>query len=81
MAGTGLSTDMSRRDDRVREGVVVGFDPRSGLGTVRDLDGFSLPFHCVEIADGSRSIAEGCRVTFRVAFRVVRAEAVELRPS
>lgn len=45
-------------------GVVAEFDADRGLGTV-DVDGATaLPFHCTAIADGSRRVPEGARVTF-----------------
>ncbi len=48
-------------------GVVETFDGHVGLGQVRGEDGRLWPFHCTEIADGSRSIAVGTRVEFTVA--------------
>jgi cold shock CspA family protein len=47
-----------------RLGKVVAFDEERGLGTVRADDGSELQFHCTAIADGSRRIPEGARVTF-----------------
>lgn len=49
------------------EGKVASFDEDRGLGTVVADDGRSLPFHCVAIADGSRTIEVGTRVAFRIA--------------
>jgi cold shock CspA family protein len=47
-------------------GIVAEFDVDRGLGTV-DVDGATvLPFHCTAIADGSRRIDPGTRVTFVV---------------
>ncbi|HEY1734653.1 MAG TPA: hypothetical protein VGG23_09410 [Acidimicrobiales bacterium] len=47
-------------------GIVAEFDVDRGLGTV-DVDGATaLPFHCTAIADGSRRIDAGTRVTFVV---------------
>jgi cold shock CspA family protein len=47
-------------------GIVADFDVDRGLGTV-DVDGAAaLPFHCTAIADGSRRIDPGTRVTFVV---------------
>ena len=37
-----------------------------GLGTVRDEDGREWPFHCTQIADGSRTIDVGAPVVFEV---------------
>jgi cold shock CspA family protein len=47
-----------------RLGKVIAFDEEKGLGTVRADDGAELQFHCTSIADGSRRIPEGARVTF-----------------
>jgi CspA family cold shock protein len=61
-------------------GRVVSFDEAVGLGTV-DASHGSYPFHCTQIADGSRSIASGTEVTFTVlAGRRGVWEAGELRP-
>ncbi|MHB1534230.1 MAG: cold shock domain-containing protein [Acidimicrobiales bacterium] len=51
-----------------RAGVVETFDVDVGLGRLRaDEAGQALfPFHCTQIADGSRSIEVGTRVTFTV---------------
>jgi cold shock CspA family protein len=48
-------------------GSVDSFDKSSGLGEVRGDDGRLYPFHCTEIADGSRDIAVGQEVSFTVA--------------
>ena len=47
-------------------GVVAEFDDAKGYGTIEAGDGRSLFFHCTRIADGSRTIAVGTPVTFRV---------------
>lgn len=59
-------------------GVVESFDVRSGMGTIRAAGGANWPFHCVEIADGSRSIDVGATVKFFVEFRTLRREAVSI---
>jgi len=43
-------------------GRVTAFDDRRGDGEVVTDDGESLYFHCVSIADGSRTIAVGTAV-------------------
>jgi len=48
----------------VLEGTVTEFDDPRGLGTVTADDGRVLPFHCTAIADGTRTIEPGTRVTF-----------------
>ncbi len=47
-------------------GEVAEFDADRGLGTVAADDGRTLPFHCTAIADGSRQIDPGTRVSFVV---------------
>lgn len=62
-------------------GVVITFDASAGLGTVRTDEGRDLGFHCTQIADGTRNIAEGAAVTFEViAGRHGRWEGANLRP-
>ena len=64
--------------DRFTEGTgtVDTFDEARGLGTVRSDQGELLGFHCTAIADGSRTIAVGATVRFRiVAGRLGRWEA------
>ena len=62
-------------------GTVVDFDEHRGSGTVRSADGTELFFHCTQIADGTRTIAVGTTVSFRVvAGRLGRWEAADLRP-
>ena len=46
-------------------GHVEAFDDYRGDGLMRSDEGEGLYFHCVDIADGSRSIAVGERVTAR----------------
>ena len=50
----------------VRRGLVERFDEAAGLGLVRGEDDVGYPFHCAQIADGSRSIDEGVTVWFEV---------------
>jgi len=59
-------------------GTVAAFDRESGLGTVRDSDGRDWPFHCIEIADGSRDIAVGTAVSFGLLAKLGRYEAANL---
>ena len=60
-------------------GTVTAFDEASGLGTIESIDGTILSFHCVEIADGSRSIAVGTSVSFTVLPKFGRYEAANVR--
>ena len=62
-------------------GVVNSFDEQRGIGTVAGDDGKTYPFHCTGIADGTRTIAVGTPVSFRVVpGRSGRWEATELTP-
>jgi CspA family cold shock protein len=61
-------------------GRVTQFDPISGLGTIESDHG-SYAFHCLEIADGTRSIAPGQGVWFRSARKLGRSEAFEIKKS
>ena len=55
------------------------FDEPRGLGVI-DSDGTRYPFHCTQIADGSRTIAAGTPVRFVVrAGRLGRWEAADIR--
>lgn len=47
-------------------GVVESFDDPRGLGVVAAVEGHRFAFHCTAIADGTRTIAAGAAVTFRV---------------
>ncbi len=46
-------------------GTVATFDEDRGLGTIES-EGRTFPFHCTQIADGTRTIAVGTAVTFDV---------------
>lgn len=46
-------------------GRIESFDEHRGDGLVRSDEGGGFYFHCVNIADGSRSIAVGERVSAR----------------
>ena len=63
-----------------REGRVSAFDEAVGLGTVTDTQGETYDFHCTQIVDGTRAIAAGTPVTYRiVAGHRGRWEASSLR--
>jgi cold shock CspA family protein len=47
------------------QGTVREFDDGKGLGVIIAADGDAFPFHCIEIADGTRTIDAGQVVTFR----------------
>jgi len=60
---------------------VADFDEPVGLGTLVTAEGDSHPFHCTAIADGTRDIAVGAEVTFRlVPARAGRTEATDINP-
>ena len=60
-------------------GTVTSFNDAHGLGEITDSTSVVWPFHCVSIADGSRTIEVGQAVMFRNGFRVARPEAVSIR--
>jgi cold shock CspA family protein len=60
-------------------GTVTSFSDTHGLGEITDTASVVWPFHCVSIADGSRTIEVGRTVMFRTGFRVARPEAVAIR--
>lgn len=65
-----------------RAGRVASFDAQVGLGEVCAEDGTRYPFHCAQIADGSRDIAAGAEVTFVVRPGLPGVwEAYELSPA
>ena len=57
---------------------VVSFDEHVGLGVARLEDGQEVPFHCAEIADGTRRIEVGSPVTCEVRPKFGRLEAFGL---
>ncbi len=65
----------------VQVGLVEEFDEAVGLGTVLAANGEHLPFHCTQIADGTRVIAPGTAVCFEVvAGHAGQWEAARLSP-
>lgn len=60
-------------------GSVAEFDPERGLGVIETADGTRYEFHCVEIADGSRSIPIGVEVDFEPLPKLGRWEASDIR--
>lgn len=62
----------------VHQGRVTSFDDQVGAGTVLDDAGSRWSFHCTSIADGSRTIAAGTTVTFRVVAGPVGFEAADV---
>lgn len=62
---------------RRRVGIVVEFDDASGLGRIRSGEDL-YRFHCVEIADGTRTISVGAEVEFGVEPRMGSYEATNI---
>jgi CspA family cold shock protein len=61
-------------------GLVGAFDAAVGLGSVDGDDGTRYPFHCTQIADGSREVAGGSRIDFVVVpGHLGRWEAADIR--
>ena len=56
-------------------GTVVAFDAAVGLGEVERDDGRRFQFHCIELADGTRSIEVSTAVTFGLLCKLGRYEA------
>ena len=67
-------------DRRVHRGSVTEFDESRGLGEITDGNGNVFAFHCVEISDGTRTIAIGTVVRFDVLAKLGRYEAVRIVP-
>jgi cold shock CspA family protein len=63
-----------------RRGSVRSFDEAAGLGSIAGVDGHDYPFHCIEIADGSRTIGVGADVSFDLLAKLGRWEAANIRP-
>ncbi len=61
-------------------GVVTEFDEHAGLGVITDGAGIEYPFHCAEIADGTRTIEIGTNVEFDRLPKLGRAEAGRIAP-
>lgn len=62
-------------------GRVTVFDAHVGLGEVTPDDGGpAVLFHCVEIADGTRTIEVGTAVEYHPTLKFGRTEAFDLRP-
>ena len=62
-------------------GAVIDFDAHRGYGTIRDVDGREVFFHCTRIADGTRTIEVGTDVTYElVPGHLGRWEAAAITP-
>jgi CspA family cold shock protein len=59
---------------------VTEFDEQVGLGVITDACGTTYAFHCVEIADGSRTIDVGAAVEFDLLPKLGRIEACLIAP-
>jgi len=61
-------------------GTVTAFDDPRGLGAITSEDGQVYPFHCTQIADGTRTIEVGRVVRFDVLPKLGRYEATASEP-
>jgi cold shock CspA family protein len=59
----------------VLRGEVTEFDEVRGLGTITGPHGTRYLFHCIEIADGMRTIEVGRRVVFQPLPKFGRIQA------
>jgi len=62
-------------------GVIASFDAAVGLGELRSSDGQLVPFHCIAIADGSRTIEVGTAVSYELLAKLGRYEATIITPT
>ncbi|HET9730525.1 MAG TPA: cold-shock protein [Acidimicrobiia bacterium] len=63
------------------KGRVTAFDDHRGIGEVAADDGTVYPFHCTQIADGTRTIVVDTAVEFDVvAGHLGRWEATAIEP-
>lgn len=60
-------------------GRVVAFDAHVGRGVIERADGERLPFHCIEIMDGSRTVDVDAVVEFDTIAKLGRYEAASIR--
>ncbi len=64
------------------DGTVIDFDVEVGLGGIETSSGQRWIFHCTQIADGSRNIDVGRKVTFVIgAGAPGQWEAFDIDPS
>jgi CspA family cold shock protein len=56
-------------------GRVTEFDDARGLGSITSDEGTTFDFHCIEIADGTRTIEPDQRVAFERLARFGRFQA------
>ena len=59
-------------------GHVSQFDTHKGLGSIIADDGTRYDFHCITIADGTRTIEVAQRVAFAPRLRFGEPEAVDI---
>ncbi len=63
----------------LQTGTVAAFDAARGLGEIESDAGERVTFHCVEIADGTREIDVGGRVSYSLLAKFGRYEAASIR--
>lgn len=70
------------RSQHLRTGRVKSFDDDRGLGVILDDGDAEWPFHCTQIADGTRTIDENISVRFQVRAGLMgRWEATAVTPA
>lgn len=62
-------------------GTVSAFDVHVGLGEITSDTGMLFPFHCIAIADGTRTIAVDSQVDFDLLPKLGRYEATNITPA
>jgi ferredoxin len=62
-------------------GTVTEFDDAAGYGHITAADGRNVFFHCTQIADGTRTIVVGTRVSFDELPYLGRYQATDIRPT
>lgn len=81
MTGSGAGAGTAGEGRSRATGRVSAFDAYVGLGQVAPDDGGEpVMFHCVEIADGTRTIEIGTAVDYAPTRKFGRVEAFDLRP-
>ncbi len=70
---------MSSTSGARRAGRVIAFDTHVGLGTIESDGAEMFLFHCIEIADGTRTIAVGAQVDFVPVAKFGHYEGADIR--
>jgi CspA family cold shock protein len=62
-------------------GTVTAFDDPAGIGQITGADGRVYPFHCTQLADGTRTTTVGTPVAFHRWPRLGVFEAAGILPT